>query len=143
MSHRLLCLITLKCLKDVLEANLKTAGYTGQRFTECCGKSIFCLLLRECSTYLSKNIGIRQDQIQFILLQILEWYTRQFFLIGNERTHSIITHWIKMTCFHFYIDFYLATIFILILSTYLDVNPIRVFQLTLIFVRGLLLIRID
>jgi hypothetical protein len=25
--------------KDVLYANLKTAGYSGQRFIECCGKS--------------------------------------------------------------------------------------------------------
>jgi len=50
-------ILALKCLKDVSEANLKTAGYTGQRFIECCGKSIFCLLLQECSTYLSKSIG--------------------------------------------------------------------------------------
>jgi len=34
-------ILTLKCLKDVLEANLKTAGYAGQRLIECYGKSIF------------------------------------------------------------------------------------------------------
>jgi hypothetical protein len=45
-------ILALKCLKDVLEANLETAVYTGQRFVEYCGKSIFCLLLQECS-YLS------------------------------------------------------------------------------------------
>jgi len=39
--------LALKCSKDVLEANLKTAGYTGQRFEECCGKSNFLFTFAE------------------------------------------------------------------------------------------------
>jgi hypothetical protein len=32
-------ILDLNCSKDVLQANLKSTGYEGQRFIECCGKS--------------------------------------------------------------------------------------------------------